>query len=170
MTDLNDLKKQASEQTKFWIDLANDMYGINVDYPCISFKLKGRTAGTARSIGKLAEVRYNPVLLQENKNDFLKRTVPHEVAHIVVAEKYRYRAKPHGWEWKKVMRDFGLEPSRCHSYDTTNARVRTRGRMSREYEYKCSCRTYKLTVIRHRRVLKGVNYYCEKCKQPLVRA
>ena len=45
-------------------------------------------------------------------------TLLHETAHAIVHERYGLRGafgkiKPHGPEWKAVMRDLGLEPKRC---------------------------------------------------------
>ena len=167
---MTELQKMAIEQTKFWIDLANEMYGLNIPHVPVSFNLRGHTAGKAmcrRGIVRDFEIRYNAVLLEENGENFLNRTVPHEVAHLVVYAQYPSRTKPHGYEWKRVMRDFGITPKRCHSYDTSNATVRRRGRLDREYPYKCGCRTHMLTVIRHRRILKGAGYTCKVCRQKL---
>jgi len=161
---MTELQKQAVELTEHWTDIANEKYCLNLISPRVSFKLKGRTAGKACISAN--EVRYNAVLLEENGEAFLKRTVPHEVAHIVahkLADRdFIYRIKPHGEEWEAVMRDFGLNSSRCHRYDTTNSRQPRK--RSEVFEYKCSCRTFKFTIIRHRRVLKGARYTCKSCR------
>ena len=139
-----------------------EKYGLAMNYPTVSFRLRGKTAGTA-NYGK-QEIRYNAVLLEENGDNFLGRTVPHEVAHLVTRQKYGNRASAHGYEWKSVMRAFGLNPTRCHSYDVSNSTVKT---VKRGFEYKCSCRTYDLTVIRHKRIMKGAKYTCRSCKTTL---
>ena len=160
---MTELQIEAIARTKEWIDLANKDLGLNIPYPTVSFKLKGRCAGQARPMSN--ELRFNAVLLEENGNAFLKRTVPHEVAHIVARNKYG-RVQSHGVEWKSVMRFFGLEPTRCHTYDTSNSSV-SRKRMEREFLYKCACQTFKLTKTRHRRALKGAQYICKNCKTVL---
>ena len=171
---MTDLQKKAIEQTKYWIDLANNTFKLNIKYPSISFKLKGVCAGKAISSRvTLPRIKYNAVLLEQNGDDFLKRTVPHEVAHIVVYEKdlnIFYPPKPHGREWKGVMRAFGLNSSRCHSYDTSNSVGKSKSKLAKSFEYKCGCRTYNLTIIRHRRVLKGATYKCRNCRKALIAA
>lgn len=157
-------KDKAIELTTYWIDLANDMYKLNLPYPYVSFKLKGRTAGKAFLMAN--EVRYNPILLEENKDSFLNRTVPHEVAHLVAYTKDPVNGRGHGYLWKRIMRDFGLDASRCHSYDTTNTR-QSKSTLSRNYPYKCACKTHNLTSIRHHRILKGAQYSCKHCNQIL---
>ena len=59
-------KDKAIELTAYWINHANNMYNLNLSYPYVSFKLKGRTAGKAFLMSN--EVRYNPILLEENKD------------------------------------------------------------------------------------------------------
>jgi len=169
---MTELQKEAIEQTKNWIDLANEKYGTNIPYPTVNFNLKGRVAGKA--FLNRNEIRYNAVLLEENGETFLKRTVPHEVAHIIVYKRFMSRSfnlfgqrpKAHGDEWKRIMRDFRVDYSRCHTYDTSNSRQYKKG-LSREFEYKCNCTTFKLTITRHKRALKGAQYQCKKCKSVL---
>ena len=162
---MTDLQKDAVEGTQFWIDYANELYDLSIKCPPVSFKLRGSTAGQARysSLKNDEEIRYNAVLLEENGKDFLDRTVPHEVAHIVVRHKFSGRRKPHGYEWKSVMRDFGLSSKRCHSYDTTNSR-QSRGRMPRPFIYVCSCREHNVTKNIHNKMLRGQRRYCKLCR------
>jgi len=162
---MTSLQEQAIEKSKYWIDFANDRYRLNITYPTISFKLKGRCAGKANYTKHL--VKYNAVLLEENGDTFLERTVPHEIAHIVVRHKYGHYATAHGYEWKSMMMAFGCNPSRCHSYDTTNSAQGRKSKLGKNFDYKCGCKIYNLTVIRHRRILKGAIYTCRNCKTPL---
>jgi len=168
MTTLTSSQEQAIEISKHYIDLANKLYNIDLPLISISFKLKGRVAGKfiRNLIKKSSEIRYNKVLLEENEDDFLKRTVPHEIAHYV-AYKMNSFCKPHGYEWKKVMRDFECDVKRCHSYDTTNSRQYRKPR--KKYIYKCACNEYSLSSILHKRILKGHTYRCIKCKKELYR-
>jgi SprT protein len=130
----------------------------------IRFDLRGRSAGMVRfAPGRPPEIRYNPQLLAENEEQFLARTVPHEVAHLVVRELFGAAARPHGQEWRAVMGLFGADPSRCHDYDVSRSQTR---RLPR-FVYHCGCRRHELTSIRHRRVLNGQSYLCRACKQPL---
>jgi SprT protein len=130
----------------------------------IRFDLRGRSAGMVRfAAGCTPEIRYNPQLLAENEEQFLARTVPHEVAHLVVRELFGAAVRPHGGEWKAVMGFFGADPSRCHDFDVSRSQVR---RLPR-FLYRCGCRCHELTSIRHRRIRNGQSYLCRACKQPL---
>ena len=159
-TNLNQL---AIDKTYEWIAKANAMYGINIPHVPVDFKLRGTTAGKARCSVYQPRIQYQPVILSENPDTFIKRTVPHEVAHIVVVYLYGNGVKPHGREWKSVMHRFGVDSSRCHSYDVSTVRQK-RSSLNHQYAYDCGCKTYQLTIIRHRRILKGAQYRCNKCK------
>jgi SprT protein len=130
----------------------------------IRFDLRGQTAGQAIVPRKGKPViRYNSQLLQENGEGFIRRTVPHETAHIAAHFLHGPRIRPHGEEWRALMALYGADPSRCHSYDTSRSTAR---RLSR-YRYRCGCREHELTSIRHNRVLKGMRYLCRACGEPL---
>jgi SprT protein len=166
---MTNLQKKAVEQTSFWIELANELYSISLRMIPVSFCMRGRSAGQFRHGrgAKSPEIRYNGILLEENGDQFLNRTVPHEVAHYVVRSMYP-GAKPHGWEWKRIMHDFGIDSKRCHSYDTANSSCRRRrSRAPRVYGYRCRCRTHMLTAIRHRRIQDGKVYSCKHCRSVL---
>jgi len=133
------------------------------EFPNLRYDLKGKCAG--RAYLTTWEIGINKILLEENGEDYINVTIPHEVAHLVVYQIYGKRIV-HGKEWKNIMHLFGLEPEIYHNYDTTNATVRT---VKREYVYKCACRTANFTATRHRRSKNfGGLYYCKTCKQKLV--
>ena len=129
----------------------------------VRFDVKGRCAGKAARDGSY--VNFNMVIAEDNFDDFLARTVPHEFAHIVAALSYGEHVQPHGREWKRTMRMLGAPDDRCHSYDTTRATSRT---VARQHAYKCGCRTHNLTSIRHNRVVRGQQtYFCRSCRTKL---
>ncbi|MGO2132432.1 MAG: SprT family zinc-dependent metalloprotease [Halomonas sp.] len=161
---LTGLDVTASQQalldrcTEAW-KLCLEVYG---DLPCprIWFDLRGKTAGQAH-FGR-GGLRFNPVLYDENRYAFLINIVPHEMAHWLVdhlegSEKMR----PHGHEWKTVMRElFGLAPDVTHCFDT--------GRASpAPHIYACSCMRHTFTNRRHGLVLGGKRYHCRSCLLPL---
>ena len=161
---INTLRQQrVHEVTLDYIARAGRIYARTFTPVAVSFDLKGRAAGMYRVQGRNRLIRYNPYIFAKYFDDNLATTVPHEVAHIVVHHKHSYRCKPHGYEWKRVMRDFGVEESRCHSYDTTNSTVRSRT-VARNYAYKCACQTHMLTSIRHKKAMRGSIYICKRCK------
>ncbi len=129
--------------------------------PRILLNLKGESAGQAWPEKKL--LRFNPVLLRENKVHFLEQTVAHEVAHLLAHELFGSRIRAHGKEWQSIMiRVFGLSADRCHSYDTARS-----ARRSFIYSCQCSDRTTALSTTRHNRASKGIVYLCTTCRSPL---
>jgi len=137
---------------------------ISAPDPQIRFDLRGRAAGQARcGAGGPWVLRYNPVLLGANPEDFLATTVPHEVAHLAAFARHGVRIRPHGPQWQAVMHFFGVAPERCHRYDLSAVR----GRALREFDYHCGCRGHRLSSIRHHRVLAGGTYVCRRCAGPL---
>ena len=114
----------------------------------------GRAWSNTRKI-KFSLILFGVAPLEEQIN-----TVAHETAHIVSDIKYRKRTH-HAWQWKHTMRIAGYVPTRTHDIKIPK---------SLSYTYKCECQTFQLSKIRHNKVLRGVNYTCQKCGKLLVRA
>ena len=161
----SDIKKELVINTMTYWDKFNKEFGHSYPYPLLGFDLKGVASGIA--CYKENCIKYNLDIYRDNREAFLKRTVPHEIAHLFAYRMYSLPygrpIKPHGKEWQKVMRDMGLNPSRCHSYIVTKARE-----VKREYLYRCKCREYPLTVILHKRIMKGGYRECIDCKQRII--
>ncbi len=133
----------------------------------VSFDLKGQAAGQMQLRGKQMRLRFNPALMAQNRDHFIRTAVGHELAHAVAALVYGRKIKPHGREWQSIMVLFGLEPERCHDYDLSRVKVR---RLQR-FRYRCACREHELTSIRHRRIQSGErSYICRACGQKLTLA
>lgn len=149
-------ERQAAVRYKIedCLSLAARHYERAFDVPDIRYDLRGNVAGKANG----RYIRINPELLAKNWDDMINVTIPHEVAHVVVRQMYGGRVKSHGDEWKHVMALFGLKPDRCHSYQTTPARV-----VKRKHRYLCLCRTHMVTAILHNRMMKGYRYTCGTC-------
>lgn len=164
---VNDLQQQAEVAIREAELRARNFYGINLPAASIDFSLRGRCAGQARiDSGGATGLRINQQLLAENFEDFLRNTIPHEVAHLVVnwqSRNKRQRPRPHGPEWQAVMQScFGLEPRRCHNYRTTPARV-----VPRSFLYSCNCRDHLLTSIMHNKISRSYQALCKTCRTPL---
>lgn len=161
---IDELQRTALARTKALLEQAVHHFGRPVPEVKINFDLKGQAAGMVRfpALGE-AQIRYNALLLNENAEDFLKRTVPHEVAHVIARVYYSRNIRPHGTEWQSIMHFFGADASRCHSYDTQRASTRK----LQQFRYACDCTEHLLTSIRHKRSLAGQLYRCRKCKNPL---
>lgn len=164
------LIERVGEKVSECLKIATNHYHRSFPDPTISFDLRGLVAGQANS--RLWRIRINSILLQENTDDMLDSTVPHEVAHLI-ADKVYGHIRAHGAEWKSVMRLLGISPNRCHRYDTTNSRVKTN--VKNKFCYKCNCRDMIVVgPVRHRkmqsRISMGRNsgYRCRSCKGHLV--
>ncbi len=146
---------------------ARELYAIRLPEAVIDFSLRGRCAGQAR-VERSGEtfLRINLELLANNLDDFLKQTIPHEVGHLVVnwqARKKRQRPRPHGQEWQSVMQNcYDLQPVRCHTYETTPARI-----VPRNFLYRCNCREHRLTRTMHNRMSRRYQALCKSCKTHL---
>jgi SprT protein len=149
-----------------------DKTGFAFNRPPVKYDLKGGGAGEAcynsNKSADYAYIRLNPVIYADHEDDFIERTVPHEMAHLLAFFYYKsrnYRITPHGKEWQNVMRILGVKDvTRCHSY---SVRPEERKRQSK-YAYKCSCTTFEISTTRHNKMLKGKTYHCIKCHQPIV--
>ncbi|SHE57753.1 SprT protein [Modicisalibacter ilicicola DSM 19980] len=123
--------------------------------------LRGKCAGQAH-FGR-SGLRFNPVLLGENRLAFLVEVVPHEMAHWLVHHLEGGEAmRPHGREWQGVMRGlYGLEPRATHRFDTRTA-------SPAPHRYACACRSHYFSKRRHRLAHAGKHYVCRQCRQRLV--
>jgi SprT protein len=148
---------KVTEKLQKYMELAKQL-GYNEPMPLIAYSLRGRMAGRAWLAQNL--IQLNPVLMVENFDDFLETTVGHEFAHLVAWK--IYRDKGHGYWWRHVMWKFGIEPNRCHSYDTS-----TVGNNMRYYIYKCQCSSYNMATRSHNLIIKGRVYRCRFCKEAI---
>lgn len=156
---------KLTEQTHIYLNQAKAYYGRSFRLDDIRADIRGKTAGYFRvQPNGFSIINFNPALFEKHAEDFLKQTVPHEVAHLVAYQHHGFRIRPHGQEWQSVMHLFGAEINRCHSYDVDHIKHRH----YRYFEYRCNCKQHALTAIRHNRILKGQVYHCRKCHQPLL--
>lgn len=175
------VKQRVIDAVQKYIDIANKHYKPLTPFamPKIVFEKRGTTAGTAHTPSWTVD--FNVVLLMENTETFLARTVPHEVAHLIdmrhvqgtngystgirydrFGRPRRMKRDVHGESWQSVMRVFGVKDStRCHRYDTTNSRVKQRNR----YKYQCRCpEGITAGPKHHARIMRGERIWCNRCK------
>lgn len=146
---------------RYFRELAATRLALRLAPPTFDLGLRGAVAGKADL--RRWHLRFNAQLLRQNRDHFLEHTVGHEVAHLVVHALWGPRPKPHGPEWREVMSAFGLPPQVTHRYDVTGlARPRS------PFVYRCGCggETF-LGVVRHRRMRRGVRYFCRRCRAEL---
>jgi SprT protein len=161
------IKQLAVQAVRAAEQRAREYYAIRLPEAVIDFSLRGRCAGQAKvERSGATSLRINLKLLTENLADFLAQTIPHEVSHLVInwqARKKRQRPRPHGPEWQLVMQNcYGLQPVRCHTYQTSPARC-----VPRNFLYRCNCREHRLTSIMHNKLSQRYNALCKSCRTQL---
>jgi SprT protein len=161
-------QQQVVAATYACIQQAGQLFARDFSKPVIRFDLSGRVAGMYRVCGQQREIRYNPYLFGKYFDDNLANTVPHEVAHHLVAELYGWRnIRPHGAQWKAVMHRLGAAAAVTCRYDLSGIPQRRQ----RRFPYVCDCTAHRLSTVRHNRVQGGLGIYlCRQCRQPLVYA
>lgn len=147
---------------------ANELLDTSFETIPVRFDLSGRAAGMYKVVGGQRIIRYNPYLFAKYFDENLSTTVPHEVAHYLTDAVYGYaNVKPHGDEWRTVMRMLGADSSIHCDFDLDGIPVRS----YRRIRYTCRCRFFELTSIRHNRIQhQGARYYCQLCRTELVLA
>jgi len=166
----NDYEVMTAVRAKYkeCIDKASEKTFPVPEIP-IYFDLTGVCAGMyCWGKSKGTYFRVNLDIARNQLEDYLARTVPHEVSHHIVRIHFPEHAKSHGWQWQRIMHIvFGLEPSRCHSYDIKDIIVK-----KKPHKYTCACLAepnHYLSNIRHKRALETKQtYICLRCRCTLV--
>lgn len=132
---------------------------LNTDYPepTLQYNQRGTIAGSAYYANW--EIRLNPTLLIENKQNFIEEVIPHELAHLLVSRHFG-RVAPHGKEWKWMMETvLQVSAKRTHHFDISNVTAKT-------FSYACRCQEiHQLTLRRHNKVQRGeTQYRCRHCQ------
>ena len=148
-------------------------YGREFKRPTVVYQKRGTTAGTAH--GGTNTLDFNSTLLTENVEDFIERTVPHEVAHLIDYvvnpqnhhrginwKGQRQKRVVHGADFRFIMERVldADDSTRCHDYDVTRAQVRK----SKQHEWKCDCcsSSMELGPKRHKKMLTNNKTYRPK--------
>jgi SprT protein len=161
-------RRRVVAHTEHYLRLAGQLFERPFRPVPVLFDLRGSSAGMFRAAGRDCRIRYNPWIFAKYFEENLEGTVPHEVAHYVVHELYRWRraVKPHGAEWRAVMAAFGADPGVTFQLDLAGIPQRRQ----RTHTYRCDCRTHQLSTTRHNRIQRaGVRYHCRYCSGPLTR-
>jgi SprT protein len=162
----NEMAKRILEKVEESFLIAEAFFNTTFERPRnIIFKRSGTTAGYSNY--NMRELMFQLDLAEAHAEEFIRETVPHEVAHYVQRAVYGYskRVQHHGWQWKYIMsRVFKLVPERCHTYDTSVTKVKRQQR----FPYKCACRTHSISTTIHNRIQQsGRKYRCTDCGTPI---
>ncbi len=163
----SELKEKVNQTVNETVQLIEQHYRTKFRRPVtVVYDLdSARIAGQALS-GTFV-VRLNPAFLNKYQQEYIDRTVKHEVAHLGVTQVYkidrRQNVSSHGPEWKNMMRVLGADASRCHSYQAEP----TQGRQKTKYAYKCSCCDKPIPVGPkiHANISSGRTYIPKCCGQ-----
>lgn len=120
---------ECIDAVKYYVDQLRTKAGIYIAVPIIKFDLRGTTAG--RAWGRKNVIQFNPILLDQNPEVFVRQTVGHEVAHLAAFVK-NPNCEPHGKDWKLIMWSLRLPAKRCHNYDTSTITGRKRATLCHE--------------------------------------
>jgi predicted SprT family Zn-dependent metalloprotease len=140
---------------------AEQMFGVDMSDVAIELNIRGnRISGQAcpprwkrgKRLGY--RIRFNPAAIVECFDELVKRTVGHEVAHMVCFKRPEL-GRNHDRGWKRIDIALGGDGSRCHSMKFGQASTRTR----KQYAYKTtSGQQVVLSSVRHNRIQTGTIY------------
>jgi len=159
-------RTEVLEQTRFFIDCAEQIYSRKFSPVSVEFDLSGRTAGMYKVVGRARFIRYNPWIFAKYFDENFTGTVPHEVAHFAIDQVYGLRrVKPHGVEWQALMAAFGADPGVTFDLDLSGIPQRRQSR----HAYACPCQVHEVSTTRHNRIKRGkAVYHCMRCRGKLV--
>lgn len=173
-----DIQKRVADKLAEGLVIASRHYNQSFSMPHVSYKLRGMVAGYAKA--SQWSINLNAQLLIENVDDFIDRTVPHELAHLICDRVYpqslgitftrsgrirRQKRESHGYNWQSVMRVLGCDDiTRCHTYDVTNSKVQKKN--GKQFQYRCTkpgCGvSFPVGPKRHRRLQQDPRYLAHR--------
>ncbi len=158
-------RREVMSATQGCVQRVRALTGYTLPMLAVNFDLTGRAAGMYRVRDGQPEIRYNPYLFAKYFADNMATTVPHEVAHYAVDRIHGGRkVRPHGPEWRALMRDLGVEPLVTTRFDLAGIPVRRQ----RRHAYSCACRRHELTTRRHNLIRRQARrYFCRVCRDEL---
>jgi SprT protein len=132
---------------------------VKCGYPYFKTTIKIEWKAFTRKMGDASyahnRVRFSSLLFPRASVEQQRNTAVHEACHIVCKHKYPH-AKPHGREWKSLMRFCGEKPERTHNVD--------RKGLTKTHTVHCKCRIHQMGTTSFNRLSRGVKYFCKFCK------
>lgn len=119
----------------------------------LAYNPKMRTT-LGRAILNDQRIELNPRLLLDHPGQLLG-TLGHELAHLVIWDRFGKNAQPHGREFRTLMRQVHLAEKATHNLPVEHLR---RKRKAYLYLHRCSLCSYQFAARKARR-----NTYCRQC-------
>ena len=158
-------QQEVVQSTAKYIEFASKALNRAFGAIDVTFHLKGRCAGVYSVRAGERLIRYNPYIFAKDFKANMQITVPHEVAHYLCDVLYGHRnIRPHGEQWRSMMKLFEADDSVTGVIDLEGVPQR---RM-RRFPYRCACKEFEITAVRHNKIKRGAKYSCRKCEQLLV--
>lgn len=105
------------------------------------------------------EIKFNGQLITDEHINEMKDTAIHEIAHAVVLLRYGKQVRPHGKEWKGVMKCLGGRPlAGCSNVAVTKALIGVT-----PYIVKCDCGEQYVKKNIHNKLMNGTKFSCKIC-------
>lgn len=137
---------------------------MGTDYP-VTVAFNGRFAQRmGDAFWETNQIRLSLPLWPFASQEERRQVVLHELAHIIASRRIGMCAG-HGPIWKRVMREMGISPDRCHRVVNPN---RPRRRHRGYSVFTCGCREHILGPQRSKKAIQGsARYVCKFCRMPL---
>jgi predicted SprT family Zn-dependent metalloprotease len=98
--------------------LAFKVYGVEIKKPKVDFELTGFAAAMVKCYTN--QLSINPILMVENPEGFLEKTIGHEFCHLGVRRLHPKAQWTHGKQWQGMMRDLNIPIEIDHRYDVSS--------------------------------------------------
>lgn len=161
-----EIEQRVRNEIQRCIDVAKKHYNREFAFPTYDFSVRGNTAGYARP--STNHLMFNAIFLNNHTDQFITRTVVHEVAHLIdrAVNGYEYTRSGkrivHGNNWKNVMRVLGAKDiTRCHNYDTSKSQTKVKNKFHYQCQ-KCGAGIF-LGPVRHRNQQQRSQYRHARC-------
>lgn len=123
-----ELQAAAQRVANVYAEIANATMGSKIPIPVpMTYdlcKINPAWSGAAHS-SMLIDL--NMILFEDDVNDMLNDTIPHEIAHLVQYNKFDHRGadtQGHGAEWQEIMKRLGkAKPAKRGTLDLTRAKA-----------------------------------------------
>ena len=159
MTVTFEQKQTVARIVQETLDTLREPMNVHVEWKALKSKVGDATYATGR-------VRFSTLFWPGMTEAQRRHVVIHEVCHLVVNRQFDRRfVKPHGREWKALMRQCG-EVGKS-TIKVANSPKKTVNRHAKSYVTICGCGEHPITQNRWTRMQRGSRYRCRSCGESL---